>query len=80
MKLEGDPPVKDSCGCDGSFDDGCYNCNSRQWACHICGWPVARVLGGKVCIKCNDLDLTQAQVRGVMFAGRIPEVKEEEGA
>lgn len=75
------PPVRNSCGCDGTLDDGCYNCSSDKWACQKCGFPLVRLRGpiakslavnGRACAHCAGVTYTSEEWRSISFSGQEP--------
>lgn len=64
------PPVRESCGCDGALDLGCYNCTS-EWRCPICCFPLGSIRGHKFCAHCAKQKLTADEWRKVAFTGRF---------
>lgn len=66
------PPVRESCGCDGALDDGCYNCTAL-WRCPMCCFPLALVAGHKFCAHCAKQKLTTDEWRDVASTGRFTE-------
>jgi predicted HAD superfamily Cof-like phosphohydrolase len=66
------PPPRENCGCDGAFDDGCFNC-TKKWRCSICRFPLALVAENLFCAHCAKMKLTAPQWNQIAFTGKLPE-------
>lgn len=63
------PPGRESCGCDGAIDDGCYNCNSERWACSLCCFPLIRHAGARTCLHCAGERRSAKEWSVIAFSG-----------
>ncbi len=65
------PPARNSCGCDGAFDDGCYNCKA-DWRCKLCGFPLAHNGPVRSCPHCDGMKFTEEEWVKIGMTGRLP--------
>lgn len=68
-----EPPARESCGCDGGTDDGCYHCTPEKWRHQFCRFPLVRnAAGTKVCPHCKGMKFTAEQWKAISFSGTLP--------